>query len=234
MAARRGRAALSPYSARGADAPARRQEGRYEDAFDLYNRALEALPSDARLLCNCAATHLRLGDHRKVRRALELRRAVDLSSGRLAFRRACVPSALRLTPALATRQALDEATRAELRLRGQDGTVSDIWLHSLAKAYFIQVCTSAAAAQRARRSPPASAGRLFSSMQLIFYWLRPQSNAALEMGNPALACSRLAMAAKLAPYDTSVSQKLDTAVRCLSTLFACLPRSFTDQPSPAA
>lgn len=55
--------------ARGADAPARRQEGRYEDAVGLYERALKTLPSDAGLLCNCAATHLRLGDHRQVRRA---------------------------------------------------------------------------------------------------------------------------------------------------------------------
>ena len=47
------------------------------------------------------------------------------------------------------------------------------------------------------------------------------------MGSPALACSRLAMVAKLAPYDTSVSQKLDVAVRCLLTLFACLPHLLT-------
>ena len=46
---------------------------------------------------------------------------------------------------MATRQALEVATRAEQLLRGQDGTVSDVWLNSLAKACFIQVCCSAAA-----------------------------------------------------------------------------------------
>ena len=35
------------------------------------------------------------------------------------------------------------------------------------------------------------------------------------MGKPALACSRLAMAAKLAPDDAGASQKLRAAVRSL-------------------
>lgn len=53
------------------DAFARRQEGRYEEALQLYERALKELPNDAGLLCNCAATHLRTGDHQKVRGALQ-------------------------------------------------------------------------------------------------------------------------------------------------------------------
>ena len=53
----------------GADAPARRQEGRYKDALALYDRALKTFPNDTGLLCNCAAAHLRLADHRQVRRA---------------------------------------------------------------------------------------------------------------------------------------------------------------------
>lgn len=51
----------------GADARARLQEGRYEDALRLYGSALKELPSDAGLLCNFAATHLRVGDHRQAR-----------------------------------------------------------------------------------------------------------------------------------------------------------------------
>jgi hypothetical protein len=56
-----------------------------------------------------------------------------------------------------------------------------------------------------------------------------QSNAALEMGNPSLACSRLAVAAKLAPHDKRVIEKLDEAVRSWSCLSAALADSCRPQ-----
>jgi hypothetical protein len=53
-----------------------------------------------------------------------------------------VPGALSVALAPATRQALAEAMRAEQLLRAQDGTVSDVWLNSLAKVCFIQVSSA--------------------------------------------------------------------------------------------
>ena len=70
-----------------ADASSRRQEGRYADALRLYDAALKELPDDAGLLCNCASTRLRLGDHQQVTRAVALHSALD---GRAAL---CAPHA---------------------------------------------------------------------------------------------------------------------------------------------
>lgn len=61
----------------GADARARLQDGRYEEALRLYDSALKELPNDAGLLCNCAATRLRVGDHRQARRNRAAQRVTD-------------------------------------------------------------------------------------------------------------------------------------------------------------
>lgn len=81
-------------------------------------------------------------------------------------------------------------------------------MDALAKTCFLQASSAAALSYRVATHGLTAAGAVRVRRVVAL-----QGKAALEMDQHALACSHLAMAAKLAPDDSSAGQKLCAAVR---------------------
>ena len=180
----------------------------------MYAGALKDLPNDAGLLNNSAVTRLRLGDQEQVCALTAPKCSADACTAcRGLWRAGRCDSALSANAGDATGTAGGESRRAAATrpgrgsLRRLAGLAGEELLHTGKPC-----CAEFARRARSGVLQPC----LFTAHRFrLTRRVLAQGKAALEMGSPALACSRLSIAVKLAPDDACACQKLSEAVRFL-------------------